>query len=67
MATPSASRATNSTTRERGRIRRVNATVRFYLGFVLALALVIAGSYYAGYHAAEGHLRAGTRAVHSAP
>jgi hypothetical protein len=45
----------------------VNATVRFYLGFVLALALVIGGSYYAGYHAAEGHLRASARAVHSAP
>jgi len=45
----------------------VSATVRFYLGFVLALAVVIGGSYYAGYHAAEGHLRASARGVHSAP
>jgi hypothetical protein len=33
----------------------VTATQRFYLGFFIALALVIGASYAAGYHAGTSH------------
>jgi hypothetical protein len=33
----------------------VSATQRFYLGFFIALALVIAVAYAAGYHAGVAH------------
>ena len=47
--------------------KRLSATTKFYAGFVLAVALVIALAFYVGYRAGIGHAHAATRTSSDAP
>ena len=38
--------------------KRLSATTKFYVGFTLAVALVIALAFYVGYRAGTGHAHA---------
>ena len=44
----------------------MTATQKFYTGFFIAVALVIAVSYFVGYHAGETHVRHEVRSQRSA-
>ncbi len=41
--------------------KRLSATTKFYVGFALAVAIVIALAFYAGYRAGTNHAHAATR------
>jgi hypothetical protein len=45
----------------------VNATQKFYTGFVIALALVIGAAFFAGYQTGSAHARGEVRAHRAAP
>lgn len=50
------------------RVGALNATTKFYSGFLVAVALVIAVSFYAGYRVGAGaHLARHPAAAHAAP
>jgi hypothetical protein len=47
--------------------RRISATAKFYVGFWLALAIVLALAFFIGYRAGIAHAERVTARVHDAP